>query len=124
MTWNKSERELINFLDDANTWRQVLEKIVAATCFYKPSRRGDFFYKPTRRGSGRFSTSMDISVTTSVYHKPAAESYVVPFISDHPRHVFGNIIQNDLTRTVRYSLTFQAFQNEQRYIKLMLLYNG
>ncbi|CAF1297315.1 unnamed protein product [Adineta steineri] len=58
------------------------------------------------------------------YHKPSAEPYVVPFISDHPRHVFGNIIQTTLTRAVRYSSTFEAFNNKRRHIKLMLLYNG
>ena len=32
------------------------------------------------------------NLITSVYHKEAAEPYVVPFKSDHPRHVFVNII--------------------------------
>ncbi|CAF3437843.1 unnamed protein product [Rotaria socialis] len=27
-------------------------------------------------------------LTTSVYHKAAAEPYIVPFSSDHPRHIF------------------------------------
>jgi hypothetical protein len=61
---------------------------------------------------------------TSVYHKPAAEPYVVPFKSDHPRHIFGNIIQGALLRAVRYSSTLTAFNDERRAIKLMLLYNG
>jgi hypothetical protein len=30
-------------------------------------------------------------LTTTVYHKEAAESYILPFKSDHPCHVFGNI---------------------------------
>ncbi|CAF3626099.1 unnamed protein product, partial [Rotaria socialis] len=63
-------------------------------------------------------------LSTSVYHKPAAKPYVTPFISDHPRHVFINIIQTSLARAVRYSSTFEAFNYERRYIKLMLLYNG
>lgn len=61
---------------------------------------------------------------TSVYHKPSTEPYVTPFRSDHPRHTFENIVQSALTRAVRYSSTFRAFQTEQRDIKLMLLYNG
>jgi hypothetical protein len=32
-------------------------------------------------------------LSSSVYHKPAAEPCVVPFASDHPRHVFANVIQ-------------------------------
>ncbi|CAF3467602.1 unnamed protein product [Rotaria socialis] len=61
---------------------------------------------------------------TSVYHKPAAEPCVVPFISDHPRHVFSNIIQAALLRAVRYSTTLDIFEKERRAIRLMLLYNG
>ncbi len=58
-----------------------------------------------------------------VHHKPAAEPYVVPLISDHPRNIFRNIIQTVLTQAIRYSSTFEAFHHERRYIKLMLLYN-
>ena len=69
-------------------------------------------------------TNQNGTLSTSVYHKPAAEPYVVPFTSDHPRHVFGNIVQTSLKRAVRHSSTFSSFQQEQRYIELMLLYNG
>ncbi|CAF1524813.1 unnamed protein product, partial [Adineta steineri] len=61
---------------------------------------------------------------TSVYHKPAAEPYVVPFISDHPRHIFINIIQTRLANALKCSSTFEIFNYERRHIKLMLLYNG
>jgi len=63
-------------------------------------------------------------LTTSVYHKEAAEPYIVPFNSDHPRHIFSNIIENVLVRAVRYSSTLSAFHKERRSIKVMLLYNG
>jgi hypothetical protein len=63
-------------------------------------------------------------LATSVYHKEAAEPYIVPFKSDHPRHVFANIIDGALMRAVRYSSTSSAFDEERRSIKLMLLYNG
>ena len=62
--------------------------------------------------------------STSVYHKEAAEPYVVPFKSDHPRHVFVNIIECALLRAIRYSSTLHEFNRERRAIKLMLLYNG
>ncbi|CAF4981187.1 unnamed protein product, partial [Rotaria socialis] len=61
---------------------------------------------------------------TSVYHKPSAEPYVVPFISDHPRYIFQNIVQTALVRAIRYSSTFEAFNHERRAIRLMLLFNG
>ena len=60
---------------------------------------------------------------TSVYHKSASEPYFVPFTSDHPRHVFGNVIQTALLRAVRYSSTLELFGHEMRDIRLMLLYN-
>jgi len=63
-------------------------------------------------------------LATSVYHKEAAEPYVVPFKSDHPRHIFTNIIDTALIRAVRYSSTLSTFNEERRIIKLMLLYNG
>ncbi|CAF1273836.1 unnamed protein product [Rotaria sp. Silwood1] len=61
---------------------------------------------------------------TSVYHKPSAEPYVVPFLSDHPRYTFPNIIQTALVRAIRYSSTFDVFNTERRAVRLMLLFNG
>ncbi|CAF4506853.1 unnamed protein product [Rotaria socialis] len=63
-------------------------------------------------------------LSSSVYHKSAAEPCVVPFISDHPRHTFANIIQAALLRAIRYSSTLEIFHTEYRTIRLMLLYNG
>ena len=68
--------------------------------------------------------NMGHTLITSVHHKEAAEPYVVPFRSDHPRHVFVNIIECALLRAIRYSSTIEEFNHERRRIKLMLLYNG
>ena len=46
--------------------------------------------------------NIENSLITSVYHKEATEPYIVPFQSDHPRHVFVNIIECALLRTLRY----------------------
>jgi len=64
------------------------------------------------------------TLETAVYHKPSAEPCVLPFISDHPRHTFVNIIQAALVRAVRHSSTSVLFQKEYRTIRLMVLYNG
>jgi hypothetical protein len=64
------------------------------------------------------------TLATLVFYKQAAEPYIVPFISDHSRHVFKNVIDGALTRAVRYSSTLSTFHKERRSIKLMLLYNG
>ncbi|CAF3986224.1 unnamed protein product, partial [Adineta steineri] len=69
-------------------------------------------------------TNNNGTLSTSVYRKPAAEPYVVPFTSDHPQHIFRNIIRTALLRAIRYSSTFEAFNVERRNIRLMLLYNG
>ena len=41
------------------------------------------------------------SLLTSVFHKPAAEPYVLPFASDHPRHIHINIPYEALLRAAR-----------------------
>ena len=110
MTWNKSEKELIKLLKEANTWHPNIK------LDYKISQSLPFL--------DLLLTNMNGFLFTSVYHKPSAEPYVVPFISDRPQHVFGNIIQTAVTRAIRYSSTFEAFHHERRYIKLMSLYNG
>ncbi|CAF4172536.1 unnamed protein product [Rotaria sordida] len=110
MTWNKSENELKVLLDEANTWHPNIK------LDYKIGKSLPFLDVLLTNNNGILSTS--------VYHKPATEPYVTPFISDHPRHVFTNIIKTSLTRAIRYSSTFEVFNNERRYIKLMLLYNG
>jgi len=64
------------------------------------------------------------TLATSVYHKTAAEPSLIPFQSDHPRHIFQNIIETELLRALRYSSTLATFNDERRSIQLMLLYNG
>lgn len=91
-------------------------------------------YHPNIKLSHQIGNSvsfLDLKITndngnfiTSVHHKDAAEPYVVPFQSDHPRHIFENLIQVALLRALRYSSTLKQFNEERRFIKLMLLYNG
>ncbi|CAF4525004.1 unnamed protein product, partial [Rotaria socialis] len=64
------------------------------------------------------------ALITSVYHKAAAEPYVVPFGSDHPGHIFGNTVDTAIMIAVRYSTTLSQFEEEVRKMKLMFLYNG
>ena len=110
MTWNQSEIELQNLLATANAWH--------------PNIKLDYKIHQSLPFLDVLLTNENGILSTSVYHKPSAEPYVVPFISDHPRHVFGNIVQNGLTRAIRYSSTLDSFNHERRLIKLMLLYNG
>ncbi|CAF1626078.1 unnamed protein product, partial [Rotaria magnacalcarata] len=64
------------------------------------------------------------ALKTSVYHKEAAEPYVVPFGSDHPDHVFRNTIETGITKAVRYSATLSQFEEEIRQMKLMFSIMG
>ncbi|CAF5028092.1 unnamed protein product, partial [Rotaria socialis] len=110
MTWNKSEEELRILLDDANTWN--------------PNIKLDYKINKSLPFLDLLLTNNNGTLATSAYHKPAAEPYITPFTSDHPRHVFANIIKTSLERATRYSSTFEEFNNERRDVKLMLLYNG
>ena len=110
LTWNKSEKELIKLLQEANTWH--------------PNIKLDYKIGTTLPFLDVLLINDDGILTTSVYHKSATEPGVVPYISDHPRHVFGNIIQTSLARVIRYSSNFEAFHHERLCIKLTLLYNG
>ena len=51
------------------------------------------------RSLGTTIEFLDVPVTndqghlkTSVFHKPAAELYLLPYLSEHPRHTHCNII--------------------------------
>ncbi|CAF1539977.1 unnamed protein product [Rotaria magnacalcarata] len=110
MTWNKSENALKQILENANSWHPNIK------LEYKIGKSLPFL--------DILLTNINGTLSTSVYHKPAAEPYVVPFISDHPRHVFDNIVQTSLRRAIKYSSTFQLFNDERRYIKSTFLYNG
>ena len=55
-------------------------------------------------GQSRIPQLVDHNLITSVHYEEAAESYVVPFRSNHPRHVFVNIIECTLLCIRRYSL--------------------
>jgi hypothetical protein len=89
MTWNRPVQELRTLLDQAKQWH--------------PSIKFDYQI-------GQCLPFLDVLVKnqhgllhTSVYHKPSSEPYITPFQSDHPRHMFGNIIDGALSRAIRYS---------------------
>jgi hypothetical protein len=64
------------------------------------------------------------ALNTSVYHKPAAEPYVLPYSSDHPRHVHVNIPYEALLRAARLCSHVDAFDRERLAIEMILLING
>ena len=64
------------------------------------------------------------SLKTFVYHKPAAEPYVLPYSSDHPRHIHINIPYEALLSAARYCSDVYAFDKERLAIEMILLLNG
>ncbi|CAF4437403.1 unnamed protein product, partial [Rotaria magnacalcarata] len=61
---------------------------------------------------------------TSVYHKLAAEPYILPFSSDHPRHVHRSTINARLIRAIRLCSHLDDFDKERINIEFTLLLNG
>ena len=61
---------------------------------------------------------------TSVFHKPAAEPYILPFSSDHPRHVHRGAIKGRLLQAARLTSHVEDFDKERLHIEFILLLNG
>jgi len=61
---------------------------------------------------------------TTVFHKPAAEPYIIPFLSDHPRYIHRNTIKGALFRAVRLCSNVEDFDKERLNIEVTLLLNG
>ena len=61
---------------------------------------------------------------TSIYHKSSCEPYILPYESDHPRHVHVNIIYTALVRAARICSTVEDFDMERLNIEMILLVNG
>lgn len=110
MTWNGPLDDLYKKLKSMNEWHpkiKLVHQVGFSVSFLDVLVSND-----------------DGVLSTSVYHKEAAEPQIVPSISDHPRSIFNNIIENALLRAVRYSSTLNNFNDERRYLRLKLLYNG
>jgi hypothetical protein len=108
-TSNESEEKIKQLLDKANQ--------------FHPNIKLEYHIGKSLPFLDVLVTNNNGLLSSSIYHKPSAEPTVVSFLSDHPRHVFRNVVQTGLMRTIRYSSTFEAFNHERRAIRLKLLYN-
>jgi len=61
---------------------------------------------------------------TSVFHKPAAEPYILPYLSDHPRHIHRSTVKSQLIRAARLCSHVEEFDKERLNIEFTLLLNG
>lgn len=80
---------------------------------------------------GRSVDFLDVSITnedgrlrTKVYHKPAAEPYILPFTSTNPRHVQRNVPYAEILRAARLCSNLNDFRTEWCRIDVSLLLNG
>ncbi|CAF4105848.1 unnamed protein product [Rotaria sordida] len=61
---------------------------------------------------------------TTIYHKSAWEPYILPYESDHPRHMHANIIYTMLVRAARLCSSVENFDMERLSAEMILLVNG
>ncbi|CAF3553728.1 unnamed protein product, partial [Rotaria socialis] len=61
---------------------------------------------------------------TSIYHKPTADPYYLPYTSDHPNRIHRNIPYNALQRAARLCSNLHAFHSERLRIEVTLLLNN
>ena len=69
-------------------------------------------------------TNENSQLRTSIYHKPATEPYILPYTSDHPRHIHRNIPYAALLRAARICSNVQDFNSECIRIDMSLLLNN
>ncbi|CAF3264886.1 unnamed protein product [Rotaria sp. Silwood2] len=74
---------------------------------------------------------LDITITnangqlkTSIYHKPTADPYFLPYTSDHPHRIHRNIPYTALIRAARLCNNLHDFHMERLRIKVSLLLNN
>ncbi|CAF1276976.1 unnamed protein product [Rotaria sp. Silwood1] len=59
----------------------------------------------------------------SIYHKSASEPYILPYESDHPRHIHANIIYIALVRAARNCSNVEDFDIDRLSTEMILLVN-
>jgi hypothetical protein len=69
-------------------------------------------------------TNENSQLKTRIYHKPAAEPYILPYRSTHPRHIHRNIPYSAFLRAVRICSNIHDFNSECCHIDVSLLLNG
>ncbi|CAF0968641.1 unnamed protein product [Rotaria sordida] len=63
-------------------------------------------------------------LNTTVFRKPAAEPYILPYTSNHPRLTHSNTIYTALLRGIRLCSDVHTFDQERLNIEIALFFNG
>jgi hypothetical protein len=69
-------------------------------------------------------TNENTQLRTTIYHKPAAEPYILPYTSAHPRHIHRNIPYAALLRAARICSNVHDFNSERIRLDVSLLLNN
>ncbi|CAF3351360.1 unnamed protein product [Rotaria sp. Silwood2] len=99
MTSNLSKEEILKLLDETT---QTDSNIKITTTI---SQTLDYLDVTIENNNG--------NLKTCIYHKSASEPYILPYSSDHPRHVHMNILNNALVRAARMCSTVEDFDMER-----------
>jgi len=70
------------------------------------------------------SSKLTLLLTLTLFHKPAVKPYLLPYLSEHPRHIHCNTIKGALFRAIRLCSRIEEFDHERLHIELKLLLNG
>ena len=67
-------------------------------------------------------TNENCQLRTAIYHKPATEPYILPYTSDHPRHIHRNIPYAALLRAARLCSNVHDFNSECVFVLICHYY--
>ena len=110
MTTNQTNDEIIETLKQAN------KKDTNIKINYIVNASVDFLDVSIMNENGQ--------LRTTIYHKPAAEPYILPYTSAHPHHVHRNIPYAALLRAARICSHVDDFNAERIRIDVSLLLNS
>ncbi|CAF1494838.1 unnamed protein product [Rotaria magnacalcarata] len=110
MTTNEPEHKICQILDKENN------KNVNIKINYQIGISVDFLDVTIQNVNNRLRTVL--------YHKLAAEPYILPFTSEHPRHILRNIPCTAILRAAKICSDVNDFNVEQHNIMISLLLNG
>ncbi|CAF4627607.1 unnamed protein product, partial [Rotaria sp. Silwood2] len=116
------------YIDDvfmtSNLTREQIQKLLDETTQTDPNIKITTTISQTLDYLDVTIESNNGNLTTSIYHKSASEPYILPYSSDHPRHVHINILNNALVRAARICSNIEDFDMERLSIEMILLVNG
>ncbi|CAF1316526.1 unnamed protein product [Adineta steineri] len=114
-TWNKSKEELDQFIQKMNSRNASIQvQFTIGTEINYLDTYIRFFYDEVDNIS---------ELETQVNHESNVEPYVLPFIYNHPSHMYNKLIRAALIRATLCCSSIYEFQQERQYIELSFKIN-